>query len=265
MDLRQFESLAHRLADAAAAATLRHFRTGLDIDNKSTRAFDPVTEADRAAESAIRDILTRECPDHGVLGEEFGTTEGGGRYQWVVDPIDGTRSFMSGVPLWTTIIGLRIDGIPRFGLVDQPYIGDRFWGGAGTARARDRFGDTRDLQARPCADLSQATLMTTTPALMTGPGQRAGYDAVERAVRLARYGADGYAYCLLAAGHIDLVVEAGLEAYDVVGLIPLVEAAGGIMTTWTDTSANDGGAVIAASDQRIHAAALELLRGDAAA
>jgi histidinol phosphatase-like enzyme (inositol monophosphatase family) len=262
MTLSELETLSHRLADAAARITLPLFRAGIDVDNKAADAFDPVTEADRAAESAMREILKREHPDHGIVGEEFGTSEGNGRYQWVIDPIDGTRSFMAGVPLWTTIIGLRIDGVPRFGLVDQPYIGDRFWGGDGKAYARNRWGRTTGIRTRTCPDISQASLMTTTPALMTGPGERARYDAVEQAVRLARYGADGYAYCLLAAGHIDLVVEAGLEPYDVVGLVPIIEAAGGIMTSWTGASANNGGTVIAAGDPRIHASALNLLRDD---
>lgn len=259
MTLPELEALANRLADAAAEATLPRFRAGISVDNKATGAFDPVTEADRAAETAIRDILEHDHPDHGLVGEEFGTRPGAGRYQWVIDPIDGTRSYMSGVPLWTTIIGLRIDGRPALGLVDQPYIGDRFWGWGDRAFMRDRWGRTVRLRTRPCADLAQATLMTTSPVLMSGPGQRERYDAVERSVRLFRYGADAYAYCMLAAGQIDLVVEAGLEPYDIVALVPILEAAGGIVTSWSGGSANEGGTVIAAGDPRIHESVLRLL------
>jgi len=258
----EFVTFAHRLADAAGAAALPHFRSALAVENKleaSGGKFDPVTVADRAAEQAIRSLVFETYPDHGLHGEEFGIVEGAGTYEWVVDPIDGTRSFMSGIPLWTTIIGLRIEGVPAFGMVDQSYIGDRFWGGSGAAFTRHGDGDTVPMRTRACSSLAEATLMTTTPAMMIGPGEREKYDAVEARVRLARYGADGYAYCLLAAGQIDLIIENGLEAYDVVGLIPMIEAAGGVFTTWTGGSANEGGAVVAAGDKRVHAAALEIL------
>lgn len=255
----EFDTFAHRLADAASAATLPHFRSPLAVENKEAEAFDPVTAADRAAEMAIRDLIFSTYPDHGLHGEEFGIVPGAGTYEWVVDPIDGTRSFVSGVPLWTTIIGLRRDGVPAFGLVDQPYVGDRFWGGDGTAWTRHRDGDRRRLRTRACGRLSDAMLMTTTPAIMSDPRQRARYDHVEREVRLARYGADAYAYCLVAAGHVDLVVESGLQPYDIVGLIPLIEAAGGVVTSWSGESANGGGAVIAAGDPRLHEQALNLL------
>lgn len=257
----EIELLAHRLADAAAAAALPYFRSALAVENKAEGDFDPVTAADREAELAIRDIVTRERPDHGFLGEEFGRIEGAGVWEWVVDPVDGTRSFVCGIPLWTTIIGLRRDGRPVFGMVDQPYVGDRFWGSGrqGEARMRDRAGRITPIRTRACAGLAEAALMTTSPAMMSAPGERERYDAVERSVRLARYGTDAYAYCMLAAGQIDLVVESGLQPYDVVGLIPIIEAAGGVITGWTGASANQGGPVVAAGDPRVHAAALEIL------
>ncbi|WP_436639125.1 histidinol-phosphatase [Microbaculum sp. FT89] len=261
----EFETFAHRLADAAAAATLPHFRSALAVENKigaddgSAEAFDPVTVADRAAEQAIRDLIFEAYPDHGLHGEEFGIVPGAGVYEWVIDPIDGTRSFVSGVPLWTTIIGLRRNGVPLYGLVDQPYVGDRFWGGEGSAFTRCRDGEPRQIRTRACASLAEATMMTTAPAAISGPGERARYEKVERQVRLARYGADGYAYCLLAAGQIDLVIESGLQAYDVVGLVPIIEAAGGVFTSWSGDDAHYGGTVVAAGDPRVHAAALEAL------
>jgi len=261
----EFETFAHKLADAAANATLPHFRSGLAVENKEAGeeyddgAFDPVTVADRAAEEAIRDLIFATYPDHGMHGEEFGVVTGAGEYEWVVDPIDGTRSFVSGVPLWTTIIGLRKNGVPAFGMVDQPYVGDRFWGGAGSALSRHVEGTPRQIKTRACAGLADATLMTTAPQALKGSGDLDRYQRVERAVQLARYGADGYAYCLLAAGQIDLVIESGLQAYDVVGLIPIIEAAGGVITSWSGDSANEGGTAVAAGDRRIHQAALELL------
>lgn len=261
----EFETFAHRLADAAAAATLPYFRSGLAVENKEAGdafeagSFDPVTIADRAAEEVIRDLIFATYPDHGLHGEEFGVVRGAGAYEWVIDPIDGTRSFVSGIPLWTTIIGLRHNGAPVFGLVDQPYVGDRFWGGNGEAQSRHGSGQAHEIHTRACAGLSGATMMTTAPSALKGPGELERYRKVERAVQLARYGADGYAYCLLAAGHIDLVIESGLQAYDVVGLIPIIESAGGIVTSWTGEPANVGGTVVAAGDRRAHAAALELL------
>lgn len=259
MDFAEFEAIAHRLADAAAAETLPRFRTEMAVENKAGAGFDPVTEGDRAAEGAIRAVLERDCPDHGFVGEETGSVPGAGRYEWVVDPIDGTRSFVGGVPLWTTILGLRESGVPAFGMIDQPYVGDRFWGGAGKARLADRRGGTRDIRTRACERLADATLMTTTPKMMADGPEREAYDLVENTVRLARYGCDAYAYCLVATGGVDLVIEAGLQPYDIVGLVPLIEAAGGIVTTWEGGSPNEGGFIVAAGDRRVHEEALKLL------
>ena len=261
MDLSEFEDFAHRLADAAATATLPHFRSGLAVENKLDGAFDPVTAADRDAERAIRDLVFEAYPDHGLLGEEFGVVEGAGAYQWVVDPIDGTRAFVSGIPLWTTIIGLRHAGVPVFGMVDQPYIGDRFWGGAGSATLRPTHGKLGRIGTRACAKLADAILMTTFTGLFDPQTELDRYLRVERAVRLVRYSADAYAYCMVASGQIDLVVESKLEAYDIVGLVPIIEGAGGIITDWRGEPIRDGGTAVAAGDPRVHAETLELLNG----
>ncbi len=160
MTRHEFETFAHALADAAAAATLPHFRSALTVENKldanngpdddgQNSDFDPVTVADRAAEEAIRDLIFKTYPDHGLHGEEFGKVQGAGPYEWVIDPIDGTRSFMSGVPLWTTIIGLRRDGVPACGMVDQPYVGDRYWGCMGAAWTCHRYGEPRERHPTP--------------------------------------------------------------------------------------------------------------------
>jgi len=263
MDFSEFEDVAHRLADAAATATLPHFRAGLAVENKLEGAFDPVTAADRDAERAIRDLIFNAYPDHGLLGEEFGVVEGASAYQWVVDPIDGTRAFVSGIPLWTTIIGLRHEGVPVFGMVDQPYIGDRFWGGAGRAAFRPAHGREGHAQGpiapRACATLSDAILMTTFTGLFDPQTELDRYLRVERAVRLVRYSADAYAYCMVASGQIDLVVESKLEAYDIVGLVPIIEGAGGIITDWQGDPIRDGGTAVAAGDPRVHAETLALL------
>jgi len=248
-----------RLGDVAAAAILPHFRTRLDVDNKEARGFDPVTVADRAAEEAIRALIAAEYPDHGILGEEFAPVGLDAEHVWVVDPIDGTRAFISGLPVWGTLIGLKRDGRPLAGMMVQPFTGERFSGGPDGALYRGP-GGPRTLSTRPCASLADATLFTTTPHIFT-PEEKAAYDRVERAARLARYGCDCYAYCMVAAGHVDVVVEAGLKAFDIVALIPVIEAAGGVVTTWDGGDPSEGGRILAAGDRRVHAEAMRLLAG----
>lgn len=246
-----------RLADAAAEETMPLFRTSLAVDNKLTNAFDPVTAADKAAERAMRRLIEAEFPDHGILGEEYGNQGLDRDDVWVLDPIDGTRSFIAGIPLWGTLIGLRHQGRAAVGMMAQPFTGERFFGN-GTSANYVGPGGRRPLRTRRCASLAEATLFTTTPFLFK-PEERPLYQAVEQQVRMARYGADCYAYCLLAAGQIDLVIEAGLQAYDVTALIPVIEGAGGVMTTWTGGNATDGGRVVASGDPRLHEAVLAML------
>ncbi|WP_118135361.1 histidinol-phosphatase [Oceanicella sp. SM1341] len=249
---------AHALADAAREATLRHFRSaGLAAETKRDDHFDPVTAADREAEAAMREILARRRPDDGILGEEHGTRPGTSGLTWVLDPIDGTRAYISGCPSWGVLIGLDAGAGPVLGIVDQPWTGERFIGGFGTARM-ERGGAARPLGVRPCAELAAATLFTTFPEVGT-PAERAGFEAVRDRVRLTRYGLDCYAYALIALGQVDLVIEAGLQPYDVQGPIGVIEAAGGIVTDWQGGPAHRGGRVLAAGDARVHAAALELL------
>ncbi len=248
---------ADRLADAAGAAILPHFRSRLSVENKEAAAFDPVTVADRAAEVAIRELVAAEHPDHGILGEEFGDDSGEAEHVWIVDPIDGTRAFISGLPVWGTLIGLMKAGRPHFGMMAQPFTGERFFGDGTTARYTGP-GGPRALATRPCASLSEATLFCTTPALFSGAA-RAAYDRVEAAVRLARYGCDCYAYCMVAAGQVDLVIEDQLKIFDIMPLIPVIEGAGGVVTSWTGGPAVSGGKVVASGDARVHDEALRLL------
>lgn len=260
MALREFEIFAEELAAASGGVVLPYFRTALAAENKALGgAFDPVTEADRAAEAIMRQMIEARFPDHGILGEEFGPDRTEAEYVWVLDPIDGTRSFVSGIPLWGTLIGLTRGGVPAFGLMHQPYIGERFSGNGGEAHFTGPYGRGR-LRTRACPSLREGVLFSTSPYLF-GPDEIAPYRRVEERAKLVRYGTDCYAYCMLASGQIDVVVEAGLQPYDIVALIPIVEGAGGIVTSWDGGSAAGGGRIVACGDKRLHAEVLGLLAG----
>lgn len=250
---------ANDMADAARAATLPHFRTcDLAADNKLAGGFDPVTVADRAAEAAMRALLARRRPEDAVLGEEQAASPGTSGLTWVLDPIDGTRGFISGTPTWGVLIGLSDADGPFYGIIDQPYIGERFEGGLGQARVVGPRGEAA-LGVRPAGSLAQATLFSTFPEVGT-MAERAAFDRVRDAVRLTRYGMDCYAYALLAAGQVDLVIEAGLHPYDIAAPIAVIEAAGGIVSDWHGGPVHEGGQVIAAASTALHSAALKLLQ-----
>ena len=252
-----FASFVDHLAGASGETILPFFRTALAVDNKKTGGFDPVTAADRAAEQAMRALIRQNFPDHGVVGEEYGAEHTDAEYVWVLDPIDGTKSFITGMVAWGTLIGLMRFGEPVFGMMNQPFTGEKFSGDGGAANYRGPAG-SRDLHVRACASLEGAILSTTSPLLMNG-SDRAAFGRVENKVKLSRYGGDCYAYCMLAAGLIDLIVETEIKPYDIVPLIPVITGAGGIVTTWEKGPAQDGGRIVAAGDARVHAAALEML------
>ncbi len=252
---REFLNL---LADAAALQTLPRFRSGIGVANKEAGGFDPVTEGDRAAETAIRDLIGQHFPDHGILGEEHGNVGLDREYVWVIDPIDGTRAFISGLPVWGTLIGLYHNGKAIAGIIDQPFTGERYLADEAGSWYTGPGGE-RKLNTRDCGGLSNATLFTTSPHLYTGDIEQK-YRQVESRVQLFRYGCDCYAFALLAGGHVDLVIECGLKPYDVGGIISVVERAGGVMTTWDGGPAEMGGNVIAAATPQLHAEALKLLR-----
>jgi myo-inositol-1(or 4)-monophosphatase len=254
-----FASFVESLATYSGEAILPFFRTSLAALDKSTNgAFDPVTEADRAAEVAMRRLINANFPSHGIVGEEFGAEKADAEYVWVLDPIDGTRAFICGFPMWGTLIGLTRQGRPVYGMMNQPFSRERFSGDCQASHYEGPAGP-RTLRARDCANLSQAILATTHPAAMS-LAERQLYDRVEAKAKMSRYGGDCYAYAMLAAGHIDLVVEAGLKPYDIVALIPIIEGAGGVVTSWSGGDASRGGTVIAAGDKRIHEEALALLK-----
>ncbi|MEP9389798.1 histidinol-phosphatase [Mesorhizobium sp. KR9-304] len=249
-----------RVAAAAAGETLPRFRQFGDVANKLEGGFDPVTEADREAEQAVRALIRAEYPGQGILGEEFGSENASSDHVWVIDPIDGTRSFISGIPLWGTLVGLTHKGDAVAGMMAQPFVGELFYAAGGEAWYERTNGAAarQRLSTRRTVSLAEATLCTTTPALFQGD-RRDAYDRLEKAVRLARYGTDCYAYVMLAAGNVDLVVEVGLQPYDIVALIPIIEAAGGMVTEWNGGRAEDGGGIIAAATPELHAAAMEVL------
>lgn len=248
------------VADAARGAVLPHFRSrSLGIDNKHETGFDPVTEADRAAERAMRAVIETRRPDDGILGEEYGPRSGTSGLTWVLDPIDGTRSFMSGTPTWGVLVAVNAGEAPFLGVIEQPYIGERFMGGLGQAWVEGPLGRA-ELGVRPTRALGEAVLFTTFPEVGT-PEEGAAFHRLARQVRLTRYGLDCYAYALLAAGQIDLVVEAGLQPYDVQAPIAVIEAAGGIVTDWQGGPAHGGGQVLAAATPELHRAAMAALAG----
>ncbi len=246
----KFAAFLDTLADASAAAIMPHFRQGFSVDNKRETGFDPVTIADKDGETAMRELINATYPDHGILGEEHGPENLDAENVWVLDPIDGTRAFITGLPTWGTLIGLRTGGTPSLGMMVQPYVGERFAGDCEHAWYKGPLGE-KPLTVRPCSRLESAAIFTTTPALFTDL-ERSAYDRVEAAVRLARYGTDCYAYCMVAAGHGDAVIETGLQAYDIVALVPIIEGAGGVVTTWSGGAPSDGGQIVASGDPRLH-------------
>ncbi len=257
-DIHHLTALACKAADAAAIETLVHFRTrGLVADNKRDQGFDPVTAADRASEAAIRGVVTAARPGDAILGEEEAGRDGTSGVVWVIDPIDGTRGFISGTPTWGTLIAVGDADGPQIGIVDQPYIGERFIGTP--QQAYMQRGDMQTpLAVSAVQDLSDAIIFTTFPEVGS-TDERTGFEAVAGQCKLVRFGMDCYAHALVAAGHVDLVIEAGLAAYDVQAPIALVRAAGGIATSWSGKDAHNGGQMILAATPELHAAALKIL------
>lgn len=256
-DLPRLLTFADTLADAARTAIMPLFRAPHVCEDKGGGRFDPVTEADQASERAMRVLIEREFPEHSILGEEYGGTLASEGYQWILDPIDGTRAFISGLPTWGVLIGLYHDGRPLLGVMDQPYLDERYRGWMDGANVAAR-GETKPLRVRDCTGLSEATLSTTDPYLFDGAEAEA-FARVRKAAKLTRYGCDCYAYCMLAAGHIDCVIENNLKPFDIAALIPIVTGAGGGMVNWEGGDASGGGRVLAWGDARTRDVAMKLL------
>lgn len=270
IDLDELVEVAGLLADAARRQTLAGFRRPMLVEDKGGTdastidgsGFDPVTAADRAAEAAMREVLRDRRPDDGVRGEELDDTTGTSGLTWVLDPIDGTRSYIAGMPTWGTLIAISDGTRPFLGIIAQPHVGERFVGIDHPERRQawlQRQGGRSPLRTR-VRSLDEAVLFTTFPEVGT-PAERAAFERVRDRVRMTRYGADCYAYALLAAGHVDLVVEAGLKPHDVHALVPIVEAAGGVATAWDGSPGHEGGRLLAAGSADLHRAAMDLLAG----
>ncbi len=253
------EAFALELARVAADVTLPLFRTGAVAEDKGLPgAFDPVTEADRGAEAAMRRLIAATFPDHGVVGEEYGADRPDAEFVWVLDPVDGTRAFVAGLPLWTTLIGLTHQGRPVVGAVAQPYLDEVFLGGPSGARCVAR-GTEAPIATRVCPKLNDAVIATTDPDIFTG-AEMGAWRQVRATARLARLGCDAYAYAMLASGHIDLVAETGLQPWDWTALVALIEAAGGRVTDWLGNTPHDDGRILAVGDAALTDQALLTLR-----
>lgn len=258
---QDFVAFANTLADAAGDVIRPWFRVRLDVVDKGTgrAGYDPVTEADRQGEAAMRQLIAEKYPTHGVLGEEHGEEKGKDPYTWVLDPIDGTRAFICGQTQWGVLIALNDGDKPVLGVLDQPITRERWIGAEGETQLVTATGREK-LRTRACESLASAVLTTTHPTGYFTDAERAAFDELAAGVRMTRFGGDCYAYGLLAMGFIDLIVEAALKPWDVQALIPIVEGAGGRITTWTGGDAQHGGRVVASGDPRVHAAALEVLQ-----
>lgn len=257
-ELQSLTNFACQLADLAGNTIMPYFRQELSVGNKlSGGSFDPVTVADKEAELRMREQIQSSHPGHGILGEEYGAVQGETGLTWVLDPIDGTRAFISGLPVWGTLIALHDGQRPVIGVMDQPFTGERFIA-SGNRSVLQQHGREKILQTRACNKLDQAIMMSTDPD-MFDRSERRVQQQLASSVKLMRFGGDCYAYCMLASGCIDLVVEAGLSAYDIQALIPIIECAGGVVSDWQGNPAESGGQVVAASNLKLHAQALELL------
>jgi histidinol phosphatase-like enzyme (inositol monophosphatase family) len=246
-----------RLAAESGRAILPLFRTGVGVDVKPGKDWDPVTEADRRAEEVIRNLIEIEFPDHAILGEEFGPKTTNSEYQWIIDPIDGTRAFVAGMPTWATLIGLYRKGAPLIGIMHQPYVGEHFLGSpSGTWHCRS--GERRRLQVAHEAKLADAKIGTTSPHLFDGV-HAAGFDRLRQATKMTRYGCDAYSYCLLAAGQLDIAMDPLLQVYDIAALLPVLWGSGAVVTCWDGKNPAEGGNIVAAANEELLQQAVNLL------
>ncbi|MGA0607780.1 histidinol-phosphatase [Phenylobacterium sp. VNQ135] len=267
--MSELDAFLLELNRTAGEAILPLFRADHGLIDKGVagasgyRGFDPVTEADRGAERAIRTLIAQRYPDHGVIGEEYGEDRPDAEFVWVLDPVDGTRAFIAGLPLWCVLIGLRHEGRPVLGSIGQPYLDEVYLGSAAGSRLVAR-GAERPLRVRPCPKLTDAIIATTDPEACFSGAELGAWTQVRAAARLARLGCDAYAYAMVASGTVDMVIEAGLKAWDIDAAIPLIEGAGGLTTDWRGQPVGqNGGQVAIAGDHACLEEALVALRRSA--
>ena len=257
-DWQDLTRFAVTLAAASAREILPYFRRNTPVDVKAGPVWDPVTEGDKAGERVMRKMIEERYPDHGINGEEYGVKESRSGLTWILDPVDGTRAFVCGLPTWATLIGLSFEGRPVLGLMNQPFVGEMFYGNPHGAWA-DHRGATHPIRARTGVKLADATIGTTAPELYR---DRAALERLRARAQLMRYGGDAYFFALMAAGHIDIAMDAGLQAYDIAPLLPIITGAGGVYAEWTGGNAAQGGNVMTAGSQALLDEALDVFRGD---
>ncbi|WP_395687294.1 inositol monophosphatase family protein [Aestuariivirga sp.] len=254
-DLTRF---AITLAHQAAGAILPYFRRNTEIQEKDGPVWDPVTEGDRAGERIIRSLIEKQYPDHAIHGEEYGVKDGRSPFTWVLDPVDGTRAFVCGMPTWATLIGLSFEGRPVLGLMNQPVVGDMFFGNPSGAW-HDYRGHVTKMSTRSGVELARATIGTTAPELYRSRENQRRFQTLREAARLTRYGGDSYFFCMVAAGHIDIAMDCGLQPYDITPLLPIITGAGGVAAEWTGGNLSHGGNVITAGSDSLLAEALAIM------
>ena len=255
LELREF---LRELVSVAAAAAVPYFRSGLSYENKSVGVYDPVTSADRDTEEVIRRSIISRYPHHGVSGEEFPPVNPDASFQWVIDPIDGTKAFLSGLPTWATLIALCDENRPILGLMSQPIVGEYFIGGFDVTERFDDNGCSK-LHTSDVIRMTDASVFATSLDMFSPELELPKFKALSRSARMTRFGVDSYAYCMLAAGYIDVVAEAGLGFYDIAALVPIVEMAGGVITDWAGLPIREGGTVVAAANAKLHEVVLATL------
>lgn len=265
-ELDELREFAYGMALAAGAVILPHFRQAILVEDKRNyMGYDPVTAADHAAEDVIRAAIKRRYPEHGIHGEERGRETGTSPFTWVIDPIDGTKSFILGQHHWGVLIALHDGAHPVLGVAHQPFVGETFLGTRGGIAQWRRGEERRTLRTRSCPRVEEAIVTTTDPRQFRTPGEQAALAAVSASARFLRYGGDCYCYTQLAMGLVDVVIESGLQPYDVQALMPLIEAAGGVITNWTGGACDQGGSVLACGDPALHAQLLNRIAVSAAA
>ncbi len=258
-ELNELTAFALHLAQAAAQEILPHFRENVPIDIKEAETWDPVTEGDRAGERAIRQLIEARYPTHGIIGEEFGVKKGSSGLTWILDPVDGTRAFVIGLPTWATLIALYADGRPVLGVMSQPFVGDVFYGNR-EGSWLDHRGKRSQIHVAPPRRLADCMAGTTSPHLYKNDSA-VSFERLRGGVKSMRYGLDCYSFSLMAAGHLDIALDPLLQIYDIAALIPIIEGAGGVVASWTDNDPRQGGNVITASSRQLLDEALELMRG----
>ncbi|WP_373504886.1 histidinol-phosphatase [Aestuariivirga sp.] len=257
-DWTELTRFALALAEASAREILPYFRRNTAVEVKDGPVWDPVTEGDKAGERIIRKMIEERYPDHGIHGEEYGWKEGTSPFTWVLDPVDGTRSFVCGMPTWATLIGLSHEGKPSLGLMNQPVVGDMFYGNPEGAWHSYR-GATQAIRTRSGISLSQASIGTTAPELYRSEENQRRFQRLKASAQLTRYGGDAYFFCMMASGHLDIAMDCGLQPYDITPLLPIVTGAGGFAAEWTGGDLSKGGNVITAGSQPLLDEALAIM------